>query len=193
MLKSANVAFRPQRVEFVVAERGVPLPCRAAAGRGVRPGRVTAAAADPCYAAAMPPTLTHIALQVRNLDACVAFYGDFCGMAVVHRRGADRVVWLAEPGRETEFIIVLLSGGRGAGQADDDYGHLGFAVARNATGSPRATSCTKPRLRGIFCCSDSRGLPSAPASPKSTASRAAPPRLHPEGRKGWAATDSETV
>ncbi len=78
---------------------------------------MTAAAADPCYAAAMPPTLTHIALQVRNLDACVAFYGDFCSMAVVHRRGADRVVWLAEPGRETEFIIVLLSGGRGAGQA----------------------------------------------------------------------------
>ena len=96
-----------------VHEHGVP----GDVSPGVALRNVTAAAADLCYAADMPPTLTHIALQVRNLDACVAFYGDFCGMAVVHRRGADRVVWLAEPGRETEFIIVLLSGGRGAGQA----------------------------------------------------------------------------
>lgn len=80
--------------------------------------------------AAMTPVLTHLALHVRDLDACVAFYRDFCGMAVTHERGAgtDRVVWLAEPGREREFVFVLLPGGPGRETVDGDYSHFGFAV-----------------------------------------------------------------
>ena len=76
-------------------------------------------------------TLTHIAQHVHNVDACVEFYRRYASLAVVHHRrdGSQQVVWLAEPGREREFILVLLSGGAGSPQADHDYSHLGFAVA----------------------------------------------------------------
>ena len=80
----------------------------------------------------MRPVLTHVALQVFDLDACLAFYRDYCGMRVVHERriseAGDRVVWLAEPGRETELIFVLLPHGPGRAQAETDYSHLGFAL-----------------------------------------------------------------
>ena len=80
----------------------------------------------------MRPILTHIARQVRDLDASAEFFARYCGMREVHRRARDgrpHVVWLAEPGKEREFIIVLISGGGAAPQAADDYGHLGFALA----------------------------------------------------------------
>jgi catechol 2,3-dioxygenase-like lactoylglutathione lyase family enzyme len=82
----------------------------------------------------MRPILTHLALHVRDLEACIAFYGDFCGMQVVHERraGEQRVVWLAEPGREKEFIFVMVSGGMGRQQAATDYSHLGFALESRA-------------------------------------------------------------
>ncbi len=61
----------------------------------------------------MTPNLTHLALHVRDLEACVAFYREFCAMEIVHERGdqGQRIVWLAEPGRGEEFIFVLLPGG----------------------------------------------------------------------------------
>ncbi len=80
----------------------------------------------------MTPALTHLALHVRDLEACVAFYRDFCAMRTVHERddgAGGRVVWLAEPGRESELIFVLLAGGPGRDQADRDYSHFGFALA----------------------------------------------------------------
>ncbi len=81
------------------------------------------------------PTLTHLALHVRDLDACVAFYREVCAMTEVHARddgAGGRVVWLAEPGRETEFIFVLLAGGPGRDQAEGDYSHFGFALDSRA-------------------------------------------------------------
>lgn len=78
----------------------------------------------------MRPSLTHIALHVRDLGACVAFYADYCGLTEVHRR--EGVVWLAEAGRETDFILVLLAGGPGRERAAQDYGHLGFALSSRA-------------------------------------------------------------
>jgi catechol 2,3-dioxygenase-like lactoylglutathione lyase family enzyme len=78
------------------------------------------------------PTLTHVALHVRDIDASIRFYRRFCGLGIVHERAAgagERVVWLAEAGREAALIFVLLSGGRGREPAADDYGHLGFACA----------------------------------------------------------------
>lgn len=78
----------------------------------------------------MRPVLTHIALHVKDLDACLEFYRDYCGLQITHERreGSSRTVWMAEPGKEKEFVFVLLSGGPGCEQASDDYGHLGFAL-----------------------------------------------------------------
>jgi catechol 2,3-dioxygenase-like lactoylglutathione lyase family enzyme len=78
----------------------------------------------------MTPAFTHLALHVRDLDACIAFYREFCGMRVMHERedAGTSVVWLAEPGREGEFIIVLIPGGPGRDQSDRDFSHFGFAL-----------------------------------------------------------------
>lgn len=80
------------------------------------------------------PRMTHVALHVRDIDACVAFYRDFCGMAVIHRReaGQKRIIWMAEPGRETDFIFVLMNKGGDLTLAEDDYRHFGFALASRA-------------------------------------------------------------
>lgn len=111
------------------------------------------------------PTLTHVALHVRDLDASIGFYQRFCGLEVVHERGAGpsgRVVWLAEPGRGQEIIFVLLSGGKGREPAADDYGHLGFACVDRAevdriADAGRAAGClvweprSEPYPVGYYC------------------------------------------
>lgn len=78
----------------------------------------------------MPVAFTHLALHVRDLDACVDFYQTYAQMRLTHDRVNDgkRVVWLAEPGREKEFIVVLIPGGPGRQQIPTDYSHLGFAL-----------------------------------------------------------------
>jgi catechol 2,3-dioxygenase-like lactoylglutathione lyase family enzyme len=80
------------------------------------------------------PRMTHLALHVRDLGAMVDFYRKHCAMVPVHERedGGSRVIWLAEPGRGGDFILVLIPGGPGRDQADGDYSHLGFAVASKA-------------------------------------------------------------
>ena len=79
---------------------------------------------------AASPRITHIALHVRDLDACVEFYREFCGMRPVHRRQAAEqgIVWLAEPGRQQDFVFVLMSGGADLSLAEHDYRHFGFAL-----------------------------------------------------------------
>ena len=54
----------------------------------------------------MNPVLTHIALHVENLSECVRFYERYCGMTICHERNDPHasVAWLAEPGKEKEFI-----------------------------------------------------------------------------------------
>lgn len=82
----------------------------------------------------MRPSLTHIALHVPELDACIAFYCDYCAMQVIHRRAGkgSQIVWLAEAGKEHEFIFVLMPGGQPRQLASDDYSHLGFALPSRA-------------------------------------------------------------
>jgi catechol 2,3-dioxygenase-like lactoylglutathione lyase family enzyme len=76
------------------------------------------------------PALTHIALHVRDFPACLAFYRDYCGLHMVQDRGdgESRVVWLAEAGKDDDFILVLIPGGPAVHQAPDDFSHLGFAL-----------------------------------------------------------------
>ena len=78
----------------------------------------------------MTVAFTHLAMHVRDLDACVDFYKTYAQMQLTHDRvnNGKRVVWLAEPGREKEFIVVLIPGGPGREQASTDYSHLGFAL-----------------------------------------------------------------
>lgn len=82
----------------------------------------------------MRPTLTHIALHVPDLDACIAFYRDFCALQVIHERAGkgSRIVWMAEPGKEHEFIFVIMPGGSDRNLAADDYSHFGFALDSRA-------------------------------------------------------------
>lgn len=79
-------------------------------------------------------TFTHLALHVRDLEACVAFYESYCGMHLTHDRSDNgkRIVWLAEPGKESEFIFVLIPGGPGRNQLESDFSHLGFALDSKA-------------------------------------------------------------
>lgn len=80
------------------------------------------------------PTLTHVALHVKDLSACVDFYEAYCGLKVIHQREeyGKTVLWMAENGREKEFILVLIPGGPGRNQLDEDFSHLGFAVESKA-------------------------------------------------------------
>ncbi|MEX6723349.1 VOC family protein [Parapedomonas caeni] len=80
----------------------------------------------------MAARLTHIALHVRDLDASIAFYRDWCGMHLAHDRidagTGHRVVWLAQPGQDSRFVIVLIPGGHVDRQAAGDFSHLGIAL-----------------------------------------------------------------
>ncbi len=76
------------------------------------------------------PVLTHIAQHVKNVEACIRFYQEFCQLTLTHQRdhNGKSVAWLAEEGKESEFILVLISGGEGDEQQENDFSHLGFAV-----------------------------------------------------------------
>ncbi|NMP32531.1 VOC family protein [Thalassotalea sp. M1531] len=81
----------------------------------------------------MRVSLTHIALHVADLEACLDFYTRYANLSLIRDRrphGADgkRIVWLAETGKEQEFIIVILPNGPNKQQAENDFSHLGFAL-----------------------------------------------------------------
>ncbi len=78
----------------------------------------------------LKPSLTHLALHVRDLDACLQFYQSYCQMKITHKRTKEdqTVIWLAEEGREKDFILVIFQGGPGRDQTDKDFSHLGFAL-----------------------------------------------------------------
>jgi len=68
--------------------------------------------------------LTHVALQVTDLDASIAFYATFAGLSVVHRR--PQVVWLSD--RARPFVIVLIESER-VESALRPFAHLGVGCA----------------------------------------------------------------
>ena len=67
---------------------------------------------------------THVALEVTDLEASIAFYAAFAGMQVVHRR--PRVAWLSD--RTRPFVIVLVEA-RSVGTKLLPLAHLGVACA----------------------------------------------------------------
>lgn len=72
--------------------------------------------------------LTHLALRCRDTLATARFYGEVCGMGVVHEREGDGqpVVWVSARPLGLDFVLVLMGGG-----ADDPaprMDHLGFTV-----------------------------------------------------------------
>ena len=71
----------------------------------------------------MGTRLTHLALHVDTLDACIDFYQRYCGLQVADDqvRGGRRVVLLAEPGREAEFVMQLLGGGEDRPAAPENH------------------------------------------------------------------------
>ena len=82
----------------------------------------------------MAVTLTHIAMHVQDVEACVDFYRRYAAMHIVRDRDVHgkHIIWLAEPGREKELILVILPGGPGANQVENDFSHLGFALESHA-------------------------------------------------------------
>ena len=77
------------------------------------------------------PTLTHIALHVKYVDACVHFYKRYARLELVRDRHVNgkHIIWLAEQGKESQFIFVILPGGPGHQQLQTDFSHFGFALS----------------------------------------------------------------
>ena len=97
----------------------------------------------------MGTRLTHIALHVDEIDQCIRFYERYCRLQVAddRERGGRRVVLLAEPGREDEFVLQLLGGGedRPAAAESDRRPHCSQrARRRDAAPAPRR----RPRAWG---------------------------------------------
>ena len=92
----------------------------------------------------LKPSLTHLALHVKDLDACIKFYQSYCEMQVIHQRTShdQQVVWLAEEGREKDFILVVFPGGPGRDQSEKDFSLLGFAL-----GSRKSVNAIAERAR----------------------------------------------
>jgi len=94
-----------------------------------------AQASRPDHADGVPAVaLTHLALHVRRLEESVAFYERHCAMRCIHRRDHETgsVAWLAEPGRERDFVLVFISGGPRRRAEGADFSHLGFALQSRA-------------------------------------------------------------
>ena len=64
----------------------------------------------------MRPILTHLALQVRELDRTISFYRKYAGLQVAHDRvdGGTRVAWLGRRETDNDFVLVLIEVAGGA-------------------------------------------------------------------------------
>lgn len=104
------------------------------------------------------PALTHLALHTVDVHASRSFYEKYCGMRVIHERpstgsakpsgeNAAPILWMAEVGRETELIFVLLPGGEPQPDRPRDYSHIGFALeSREAVDAIAARARTEECL-----------------------------------------------
>jgi catechol 2,3-dioxygenase-like lactoylglutathione lyase family enzyme len=76
---------------------------------------------------------THVALQVRAIEASIRFYERYCEMRPVHDRTEDnvRVVWLGWGEDPPQFVIVLLERDYET-NAQPPVQHIGMAVDSRA-------------------------------------------------------------
>ncbi len=77
--------------------------------------------------------LTHMNLQVMDMDKSIAFYEQWCGMKVVHQHDSDTpdqpVTWMASPDQDDDFVLVLAPGRtQKCNQKGAELEHLGFSV-----------------------------------------------------------------
>jgi len=74
--------------------------------------------------------LTHVALHVNAIDACIEFYQRYCNLEVTDDqvRGGRRVVLMAAPGQSTSFVLQLMGGGTDKPARPEEDRHFGFAV-----------------------------------------------------------------
>ena len=105
------------------------LRARRAATPHINRRHLTVAAALP----AASPNLTHIALHTSKIEDSIQFYERYCGLKLCRTNGdgPSRSVWLAAPGKEKEFVLVLIAGGTPLPQQPGDYSHLGFDLPSN--------------------------------------------------------------
>jgi catechol 2,3-dioxygenase-like lactoylglutathione lyase family enzyme len=82
----------------------------------------------------MKPTLTHVALGVRDVERTIAFYRRHVRLHVVHDRTDHgmRVVWLSEVEEHPRFVLVCIQRAIEHSFGDASMLHLGFAVASRA-------------------------------------------------------------
>ena len=76
---------------------------------------------------------THVALQVRDMTASIAFYGRFCHLRMIHERreGDGQVVWLGWGEDPQKFVIVLLAG-EYEQNVPPPWQHIGISVDSRA-------------------------------------------------------------
>lgn len=82
----------------------------------------------------MRPACTHIAIFARDLPSAVEFYRRYAELVEVHRRTEHdvTVVWLAERGREREFVTVLIEAPHADVVEPAPLAHVGYAVGSRA-------------------------------------------------------------
>jgi catechol 2,3-dioxygenase-like lactoylglutathione lyase family enzyme len=75
---------------------------------------------------------THVALHVKDTKKSSKFYKKWAGMNVVHKHHSQGdnqdVVWMASPGMEESFVIVLVPGAS-ENKKQKSMSHIGISVA----------------------------------------------------------------
>jgi catechol 2,3-dioxygenase-like lactoylglutathione lyase family enzyme len=94
---------------------------------------------------------THIALPVTDVEGSIAFYAQYAGMQVVHRRAdpttGQTVVWMRDLTRP--FVVVLIQAPAVDGGMLGFFAHLGVGVASREVVAGRIAQAQAAGLRTL--------------------------------------------
>lgn len=78
----------------------------------------------------MYPKLTHLCLNVANLEDCVLFYRRYCQMKVIddHSDNGEGSIYLTHNQASPSLVLQIKSGGEFVSLDENDETHLGFDV-----------------------------------------------------------------